>query len=80
MSGGALSGGGVNDMGESLSKHHHHGNLDTSSMEGASGGGVAGGGTSTGGSDPPPPPLVCVHVLCGHRSPLTAISYSTGGK
>ena len=79
MSAGGLTGGGVHDMGmsEPLSKHHH-GGLDNGGKEGTNGGGVAGGGASTGGADPPP--LVCVHVLCGHQSPLTAISYSTGRK
>ena len=68
-------GGGGNDQSDTLSKHPHNG-LDNGHMENTTGGGVAGGGASTGGVDPPP--LVCVHVLCGHQSPLTAISYCTG--
>lgn len=34
-------------------------------------------GDSSGPVGGPEPALVCVHVLCGHQSPVTAISYST---
>jgi WD40 repeat protein len=55
----------------------------TTTASGASGGNPTASAGGVGGAEEPssagydtPPPLVCVHVLCGHSAPVTAMSYS----